>query len=88
MNILPTDKGNVVVIVDHDVYESKITTMLKDERTYKEVKKDLAPLLERKINSKLLFLGKQGSIPDEFYSRLQSSCGRPVVTDQVSQVLT
>ena len=29
--ILPADKGNAVVIVDHDVYECKITTVLKDE---------------------------------------------------------
>ena len=49
---------------------------LKDEQTYKEVKRDPAPSLERKMNSKLLSLNKQGSIPDQLYSRLCSSCGK------------
>ena len=63
--ILPADKGNAVVIMDRNDYECKLTTMLNDERTYKEVKKDPAPSLERKMNVKLLSLNKQGSIPDE-----------------------
>ena len=54
----------------------KITTMLKDKNPYKELKKDPALSLERKMDSKLLFLNKQGSIPDQLYSRLQSSCGK------------
>ena len=76
LTILPADKGNAVVIVDHDVYVCEITAMLNDEQTYKEVKKDPAPSLERKMNLKLLFLSKQGSIPDKLYSCLQSSCGK------------
>ena len=39
--ILPADEGNAVVIMDRDDYECKVTTMLKDERTYKEVRKTL-----------------------------------------------
>ena len=74
--ILPAEKGNAVVIVDCDVYECKITTILKDERTYKEVKKDPTASMERKMNSKLQSLRKQGSIPDKLYSCLRSSCGK------------
>ena len=64
------------MVMARDDYECKITTMLKDEQTYKEVKKDPAPSLERKMNWKLLSLNKQRTIPDQLYLRLRSSCGK------------
>ena len=43
--VFPADKGSAVVVVDHDDYEC---TMLKEEQTYKEVKKiQLHPWKER-----------------------------------------
>ena len=74
--ILPADKGNATVVMNNDEYESKVTSMLKDEQTYKELKKDPAPALERKMNAKLLSLNREGSIPDVLYTRLRSSCGK------------
>ena len=74
--ILPADKGNATVVLDHNEYEKKVERMLDDQLTYEKIKKDLAPSLERRMNAKLLALNRKGSIPDRLYERLRSSNGK------------
>lgn len=74
--ILPADKGSATVVLDRSEYEDKMMAMLECKQTYRELKKDPAPALERKMNAKLLSLKKEGTIPDGLYQQLRSSSGK------------
>ena len=50
--------------------------MLSDEKTYKKLKRDPAPALERRMNALLLNLNRKGAIPQKLYERLRSSAGQ------------
>ena len=56
--ILPSDKGKATVILDRKEYDEKISAMLSDTNTYKELKRDPAPALERKMNDMLISFKK------------------------------
>ena len=62
-----------MVVMNNNEYESKVTSMLEDEQTYKELKKDPAPALERKMNAKLLSLNKGGSLLNGLYTSVRTS---------------
>ena len=74
--ILPADKGRATVVLDRKDYDSKLSALLSDDKTYWNLRKDPAPALERRMNSHLLALNKSGSSPDALYERLRSSSGR------------
>ena len=56
--ILPSDKGKATVILDRKEYDEKISAMLSETNTYKELKRDPAPALERKMNDMLISFKK------------------------------
>ena len=58
--ILPADKGKATVVMNKDDYDAKMMTMLRDENTYRPVKKDPTSPLERNMNSMLLSLKQSG----------------------------
>ena len=73
--ILPADKGKATVVMNKADYDAKMMIMLKDESTYRPVKKDPTLSLERNMNSMLLSLKQSGQLPDGVYSHLRSSAG-------------
>ena len=73
--ILPADKGKATVVMNKADYDAKMMTMLKDESTYRPVKKDPTSSLERNMNSMLLSLKRSGRLPGGVYSHLRSSAG-------------
>ena len=73
--ILPADKGKATVVMNKADYDAKMLTMLRDENTYRPVKKDPTSSLERNMNSMLLSLKRSGRLPDGVYSYLRSSAG-------------
>ena len=74
--MLPADKGRATVVLDRVHYDRKLREMLDDQKTYKKLKKDPAPALECRMNSRLLALRRQNILPKELYERLRSSGGR------------
>ena len=46
--VLPADKGRCTVVMDTDAYETKVKTMLEDERTYEKLEKGPTPKYKRK----------------------------------------
>ena len=78
--VLPADKECTTMVMDHVDYDRKFQEMLDDQKTYRKLKNDLAPALERRMNSRLLALRRQNILPKELYDRPRSSGGRtPVV---------
>ena len=73
--VLPADKGRATVILDRVDYDRKLQEMLNDQKTYRKLKKDPAPALERRMNSRLLALRRLNILPKELYDRLRSSGG-------------
>ena len=67
--ILLADKGKVTVVMNKADYDAKMLIMLRDENTYRSVKKDPTSSLERNTNSMLL------SLTPGVYSYLRSSAG-------------
>ena len=51
---------SVTAVMNKADYDAKMLTMLRDENTYRSVKKDLTPPLERNLNSMLLTLKQSG----------------------------
>lgn len=45
--ILPADKGQATVVVGHSEYDEKMLHLLVDDHTYKILKRDPTPVLER-----------------------------------------
>ena len=74
--ILPADKGKATVILDRKEYDEKISAMLSDTNTYKELKRDPAPALESKMNDMLISFKKSGSLPLAMHRKLRSSAGK------------
>ena len=46
--ILPADKQRVTVVMDKTAYHNKIDAPVNDKQTYKELKRDPTPTLQRK----------------------------------------
>lgn len=51
--ILPADKGRVTVVMNKTNYHDKMDALVNDKQTYEELKRDLTPTLQRKLNSKI-----------------------------------
>lgn len=56
-------------------YDGKMSEMLSEENTYKQLDHDPSQALERSLNTLLLQLKREGSIRVDLYNQLQSSGG-------------
>ena len=72
IHILPADKGNATVVMDKADYDSKVTAILSTS-TYRPLRKDPTPAIERKIAGKLLALQRSEAIPYPLYRQLRPS---------------
>ena len=75
--ILPADKGRVTVVMGKTDYHNKMDALFNDKQTYKVLKRDLTPALQRKLNSKLLTLKKTDAFDIQRYYRLRCSVPEP-----------
>ena len=71
--ILPADKGRVTVVMDKTDYCDKMDALVNDKQTYKELKRDPMPALQRNFNNKILMLKKTDAIDTQRYYRLRCS---------------
>ena len=60
--ILPADKGRVTVVMDKTDYHDKMDALVNDTQTYEDLKRDLTPALQCKLDSTLLTLKKTNAI--------------------------
>ena len=83
--ILPADKGRATVVMDRTDYHDKMNELVNKElkdlqrtyKTYKELKRDPTPALQRKLNSKFLGLKKTDAIDISRYYRLRYPAPQP-----------
>ena len=75
--ILPADKQRVTVVMDKTAYHNKIDAPVNDKQTYKELKRDPTPTLQRELNITLLTLKKTNAIDTQRYYRLRCSVPQP-----------
>jgi len=61
--------------MDKQEYDEKVRSLLSDTRTYKQLPRNPAASLERRMNELLLSLNRAGSIPDHLYKQLRSASG-------------
>ena len=54
-------------------YFDKMDALVNDKQTYKELKRDPTPALQRKLNSKIFTLKKTDAIDTQRYYRLRCS---------------
>ncbi|XP_011869607.1 PREDICTED: uncharacterized protein LOC105562989, partial [Vollenhovia emeryi] len=69
------DKGQVTVIMDRDDYNKRMTEMLNDQSTYKQVKKDPTKSLTSKLNSLIKTWRNEDIIDNQDYWRLNCTNG-------------
>ena len=75
--VIQSDKGNCTVVMDRSDYDSKVRSLLNDEKTYKVLKKDPTAKIERDLNRMLLRLKRENKIDETLYKYLHSSDGLP-----------
>ena len=63
--------------MDKTAYHNKIDAPVNDKQTYKELKRDPTPMLQRKLNITLLTLKKTNAIDTQRYYRLRCSVPQP-----------
>jgi len=63
--------------MDKTGYFDKMDALVNDKQTYEELKRDPAPALQRKLNSKILTLKKTDAIDTQCYYRLRCSVPQP-----------
>jgi len=63
--------------MDKTDYFDKMNALVNDKQTYKELKHDLTPALQPKLNSKILTLKKTDAIDTQCYYRLRCSVPQP-----------
>ena len=73
--VLKADKGNCFVVMDKNDYESKMETILNDEKTYEKTTRPLFKKIERQLNNKLLDLKNHDKLDETTYRRLRSTDG-------------
>ena len=71
--ITPADKGRVTVVMNKTEYREKMNNLVKDDRTYKQLKRDPSKKLQRKLNDKLFQLHQANILKKPLYSRLSCS---------------
>lgn len=71
IQILPADKGRATVVMESkEEYETKVTDMLKDEKTYEKLNKDPTPRYKKKLVSLLTRLRNEDKLSDQQYKQL------------------
>ena len=63
--------------MDKTAYHNKIDAPVNDKQTYKELKRDPTPTLQRELNITLLTLKKTNAIDTQRYYRLRCSVRQP-----------
>ena len=76
LTVLVADKGKATVVMDRCKYDEKMNTLLSDQSTYKVLRNDPTPSLQRKMNSLLLQLKKDKKLPCKTYNELRCTSGR------------
>ena len=71
--IAPADKGRVTVVMNKTEYRKKMDNLVKDDKTYKQLKRDPSKKLQRKLNDKLFQLHQANILKKPLYSRLSCS---------------
>ena len=74
--ILPADKGNAMVLMTREEYNSKLEELL-NTNTYRRLKKDPTAAQEAKIGRILKDHVKKNEISDGLYNRLRPSGCQP-----------
>jgi len=64
--ILPADKGNATVVMDRDVYDQKICTLLEDD-TYTKLRRDPTERIETDLQKTLKELSDNGELDPLLY---------------------
>ena len=75
--IMKADKGNCLVVLDREEYDSKMESLLADRNTYELVSRSPFGRIERDLNATLLNLKRQQKIDDYTYFKLRSTDGIP-----------
>ena len=75
--ILPADQERVTVVMDKTDYNDKMDSLVNDKQTYKVLKRDPVPALQRKLNNKMLTLKKTDKNDLRRYNRLRCSVPQP-----------
>jgi len=68
--ILPADKGKATVIIEKEKYETKVNSMLEDEKTYEKLSKDPTPRCKKKLVSILARLKAEDKLSEQQYKYL------------------
>jgi len=71
------DKGSGVVILDKNVYNNSIKTMLSDTSKFRKLQKDPTLLREGQLQRRLLKAKKKGFFTDTEYAKVYPSGSRP-----------
>ena len=74
--ILPADKGHVTVVMDKTDYYNKMDELVNNKQTYKLLKWDPAPSLQRKLDNKIFSIRKTNMMTQQTYYRLRCSVPR------------
>jgi len=64
--IIPADKGNATVVMDRDVYDQKIRTLLEDD-TYTKLRCDPTKRIETDLQKTLKELSDNGELDPLLY---------------------
>ena len=75
--IMKADKGNCLVVLDREEYDSKMESLLADRSTYEVVTRSPFCRIERELNATLLNFKRQQKIDDYTYFKLRSTDGIP-----------
>ena len=76
LSVLPADKGNATVLMDHDVYHNKLSAMV-NSGTYRLLKKDPTKTQETRLSRTLKGLERAGEIHTKLYDRIRPKGCRP-----------
>ena len=67
------DKGRCTVLLNRSDYDQKLRVLLNDEETYAQIKSDPTKITEKRMNSILLKLFRQGKFQQSEYYNLRST---------------
>ena len=75
--VLPADKGRVTVVMDKQSYLDKCQELLRDEKTYKKLKRDPTSNYQDKFKESLWDLKVHGVISDTMHRDLFPTTDQP-----------
>ena len=79
ITILPADKGRCTVILNTTDYDSKLTDLLSDNKTYEKLKGDPTNKYKNKVIKSLQKLEKEGVIDKQLYYKLYPGEATPSI---------